>query len=140
MSTKYGALGATVKGETDRVGFTLTFLSRQLAEAMDFVSSGSRNVSAGFNQYFRNVESGYIYGKPNPPRNSKKDLERLAILLHALNFSERHPEIIEGVRELDDRFEYPPPEDDRVPYTQLMEAYEAENGGSVPEESLDARV
>lgn len=146
MQTIYKPSGRAITKELNRNGFTPTFLSPQLAGVMGF-DSGSNNLSSGFMEYLRNVKDECIYGKPNFPKDPQLGLERLSILFYALNFSERHPDIIDKIREMteaeetDDKFEYPPPEDKRIPYTQLIEAYEAmENGQEAPAEGLEIRV
>ena len=124
----------------ERNSFTPTFLSRQLAEIMSFVSSESKNVSSGFMEYIRSVKADCIYGKPNLPRDQEKGLERLAILLHALNFSQRLPEVIDGIMKIDDRFKdlYPPK--NGISYAQLVEAHEAINNVAVPTSALESMV
>ena len=140
MQTIYKPLGRAITRELKRNDFTPTFLSPQLAGVMGF-DSGSKNLSSGFAEYLRNVTGGCVYGKPNFPRDSEQGLERLSILVYALNFSERHPNIIDKIIGIDERFEYPPPADKRIPYTQLIEAYEAmKKAQEAPAKGIEAMV
>lgn len=147
MQTIYKPLGRAITKELNRNDFTPTFLSSQLAGVMGFVSSESKYLSSGFTEYLRNVKDECIYGKPNFPKDPQLGLERLSILFYALNFLERYPDIIDKIREMTraeetgDKFVYPPPEDKRIPYTQLIEAYEAmKNEQEAPKEGIEARV
>ncbi|MCH8067078.1 MAG: hypothetical protein IIC69_00680 [Nanoarchaeota archaeon] len=140
MQTIYKPLGRAITKELNRNDFTPTFLSPHLASVMGF-DSGSKNLSSGFAEYLRNVTGGYVYGKPNFPRDSEHGLERLSILMDALNFSERYPNIIDKIKEIDERLEYPPLEDKRVSYDQLKAAYEAmKNGQESPAKGIEAIV
>lgn len=149
MQTIYKPSGKAITKELNRNGFTPTFLSPQLAGVMGF-DSGSNNLSSGFMEYLRNVKDECIYGKPNFPKDPQLGLERLSILFYALNFSKRHLDIIDGIKEIikqdypeetEDKFVYPPPEEKRISYTQLIEAYETmEKGQEAPKEGIEARV
>ena len=123
MIMHYEPLGIAVKQALESNSFTPTFLSRQIAYLMGFVSSG-------FMEYMRSVKNGCIYGKPNIPQDQEKGLERLAILLYALGFPEDHV-VIAGLRDIDGRFKYPP--ENGSPYVKIKEAYKAmaRDGGAV---------
>jgi len=142
METNYKYLGNLVTTKIDRSPFNVTFLAEQIYTSLELKTAG-----AGVS-YLRCVEKGDIYGQPNFPRNPKAGLDRLAILLFALEFSENHS-LIKGIKKrvdplideglIDEGFKYPP--DNGLSYNQIVEAYEAmKNSQKVHEVSLEAIV
>ena len=142
METNFKYLRNLVTAKIDRSPFNATFLAEQIYTSME-LKTADACVS-----YLRCVEKGDIYGQPNFPRNPKAGLDRLAILLFALGFSENHS-LIEGIKKrvsplideglIDEGFEYPP--DNGLSYVQIVEAYEAmKNDQEVHEVGLEAIV
>ncbi|MBT3835631.1 hypothetical protein HOD05_03790 [Candidatus Woesearchaeota archaeon] len=60
-------------------------------------------------EWINSARKGHIYGTIGTPQNPQKQLGRLSHLLHYLGIS-HEAEIIEGIREMDERFVYPPEE------------------------------
>ncbi len=120
MVMAYEDLGTVVNQVLDESGFPIPFLQKHLAVPM-----GLSNTSVP--EYVRNYKIGNIYGSSSgDPQDKKGRLEKTAVFLYALDFSE-DSEIIAGIRERDSGFEYPPPEEKRVSYDGLKKAFESIN-------------
>jgi hypothetical protein len=61
-------------------------------------------------EWINSARRGQIYGTIGTPLNPNKQLGRLSHLLHYLGISPES-EVIQGIRERDQRFIYPPEED-----------------------------
>ncbi len=132
MAIEYPDLGVLVTQELDKLGesgIPSRFFMEQLAAPLGL--NGYNSVSA----YAHPIRHGNYYGTDsNSPQNPKEGLERLAIFLYALGFSEedkRYGGVIGGVREKakerGNTFEYPPPEDKRVSLDEIKERYAKQN-------------
>lgn len=133
MLRHYEPLGIAMMREMDSNSFTSTFLAEQLTPYM-------RIGTAGTSEHLRCVKQGYIYGTCGTPQNPEERLEWTAILLYALNFSEKYPEILAGIRRRAGMFKFPP--DKGISYYELrkINGEELIKKGKARVEGLEAKV
>lgn len=141
MAITYPDLGKIVTQEWDKLsksGIPIQFFMEQLAAPLDL--NGANSIFG----YVHHLRRGNYYGTDsNRPRNAKKGLERLAIFLYAIGFSEedeRYGGVIEGLRERakkrGDIFAYPPPADKRVSLDEIKKRYSEQN--AIAQETKDS--
>ena len=129
MPLTYSDLGAVITSEWEKLDMATSQFMEDLAEPMGLKNRGS------VMEYVHYFKQGDYYGtSSNNPKNRKGRLERLAIFLYALGFSnddERHAKVIAGVREraenMGERFEFPPPEDKKLLLDKIKEKYSQKN-------------
>ncbi|NQV91030.1 hypothetical protein HQ489_01005, partial [Candidatus Woesearchaeota archaeon] len=100
MDRRYELLGETIEILLKYQGRTAKSCGRDLSPIF--------GVSSPFAESWINfARKGYIYGTPGTPQNPKKQRERLCHFLRYLRISPE-AEIIQGIKERDHNFVYPP--------------------------------
>ena len=126
MELIYGDLEIAIKQalKSMKKDFPLSFLKEQIGVYMGLGPSP-------LSEHIRANIMGYYYGTiSSNPLLKEVRLERTSIFLWALGFSEEdelQKKVIAGIRERDSRFEYPPPEDNRVSYEEIKQIYNEQN-------------
>jgi hypothetical protein len=123
MVMPYEHLKIALEQEIDR-NINLSFLAEQITVCYDeFTPNGI----IGLIHYFK---QGYIHGGIGNPKNKEKKLDLLSILLYTLNFEKRYPNVIEGIKEIDDGFKYPP--ENNTLYNGIREVVEERKNNNLP--------
>ena len=101
MKKYYPHVSSAINLEMEFNDFSSKFLAEQLRPYMGLASNAAKVV-------IHDIRNGYVYATTGTPRDPEKRLGWTAILLNALNFSERYPEIIDEIKRDNSGFKFPP--------------------------------